>query len=120
MISLKDFRGQVVYLSFWATWCKPCLKGFEQSETIRQQLVKEGVVLINISIDEDPAVWRKTMQRIPMPGINVLATQQQILQLYGISALPAYYIVNKAGNFTYLPDEGYRDIVDEFKKLVSE
>lgn len=119
--NLNEFRGKVVYISFWATWCKPCLMGFKKTQFVRQQLKDLGVVLLNVSVDESESTWRRTMVRVPMPGLNLRANPEdtQIKKDYELSKLPAYYIVDKNGNFTYLPD-GSRDILTEFEKMVKE
>jgi hypothetical protein len=55
-----------------------------------------------------------------MPGINLYAGNDDTLKLnYELSKLPTYYIVDKVGNFAYLPD-GSRDVLEEFRKLVNE
>jgi len=118
MVSLADFKGKVVYLSLWATWCKPCLKGFEKSELIRKELEDMGVVLINVSVDRDPNVWKATMARIPMPGINLLSQDSAILSTYDAGSLPVYNIIDKKGNFAYL-SEGFRDVKEEFRNLLN-
>lgn len=117
--SLREFKGKVVYVSFWATWCKPCLMGFKKTQFVRQQLEDLGVVLINISVDQSESTWRRTMMRVPMPGINLLANpnDQEIKKNYELTKLPAYYIIGKDGNMAYLPD-GTRDILAEFEKMV--
>lgn len=118
--SLSDFEGKVVYISFWATWCKPCLMGFRQTTAIRNQLEDIGVVLLNVSLDESETIWQGTISRVPMPGINLYAGNDETLKLnYELSKLPSYYIVDKAGNLAYLPD-GSRDVLEEFRKLVNE
>lgn len=118
--SLSDFEGKVVYISFWATWSQQSLIGFRKTAAIRNQLEDIGVVLLNVSLDESEAVWKATVSRIPMPGINLYAGNDDTLKLnYELSKLPTYYIVDKAGNFAYLPD-GSRDVLEEFRKLVNE
>lgn len=118
--SLSEFQGQVVYISYWATWCKPCLMGFRKTIAVREQMEDLGVVLLNICLDEDEATWYETMGRIPMPGINLYAGNDEELKInYDLSKLPAYYIIDKNGNFAYLP-EGSRDILEEFRKMVNE
>jgi len=117
IVSLTDYKGKVIYLSFWATWCKPCLSGFKKSESIRKELADMGVVLINVSVDRDPNVWKATMARVPMPGINLLSQDSAILNTYDAGSLPVYNIIDKNGNFAYL-SEGFRDIKAEFRSLM--
>lgn len=118
--SLSEFEGQIVYISYWATWCKPCLTGFRKTIAVRNQMEDLGVVLLNICLDQNEATWQNTMVRIPMPGINLFAGNNEKLKLdYDLSKLPAYFIIDKNGNFAYLP-EGTRDVLDEFRKLVNE
>lgn len=118
--SLSEFEGKVVYISYWATWCKPCLMGFRKTIAVREQMQDLGVVLLNVCLDENETTWLGTMARIPMPGINLYAGNNEELKLnYDLSKLPSYYIIDKNGNFAYLP-EGSRDILAEFKKMVNE
>ena len=118
-VQLSDFKGQVIYISFWASWCKPCLTGFIKSEGIRNQLMDRGVVLLNVCLDDNEDKWQRTMLRIPMPGTNLYASANTPLKLqYDLSRLPAYYIIDKNGDFAYLSDNGARDILAEFDKLM--
>lgn len=119
--SLKDFEGQVVYLTFWASWCKPCLNGFKNSNNIRKNLAEQGIILVNVTTDNSKEKWKNTMERIPMPGINLFGGNNDQLKIdYELSKLPAYYIINKKGNFAYLSDKVNRDIYAEFKQLQEE
>ncbi|MEO1434695.1 MAG: TlpA disulfide reductase family protein [Bacteroidota bacterium] len=119
IVALRDFKGKIVYLSVWATWCKPCLAGFEKSRYLREELIKRGVVLINVSVDKDEQTWQQTMGRVPMPGINLLSNDNTFMQAYNITALPVYHIIDKNGKFTYLP-EGSRNILEEFERMVND
>ncbi len=120
-VNLKDFQGQVVYLTFWASWCKPCLNGFKNTTTIRQKLAAQGVVLINVTTDSSTQKWKETMDRISMPGLNLYGgNNDQLKRDYELSKLPAYYIINKKGEFAYLSDGENRDIFAEFQLLQDE
>ena len=116
--TLDEYRGKVIYLSFWASWCKPCLAGFQKSATLRKELEAAGIVLLNISIDEKEDAYDAARTRQELVGIVGLATDiPETQHLYALSTLPAYYIINKSGQFTYLSAGDSRNIVEEFRKL---
>lgn len=120
-VSLYNYRGKVVYMSFWASWCHPCLKGFQKTEHIRKELEAKGVILLNINMDDNQQAWRQTMARVNMPGINVFVDDlPKVKRLYNITSLPLYHILDKNGNYTYLSDEDNRDIIAEFEKLLNQ
>jgi thiol-disulfide isomerase/thioredoxin len=121
LYSLSQFKGKVVYISFWASWCKPCIAGFGKTADIRKQLLDKGVVLLNISIDADEQAWRKAMDKVNTPGIHLWAgNQSDFIALYELYALPVYQIIDKRGQFAYLPDDENRDIMREFDRLLGQ
>lgn len=121
LISLTDYQGKVVYVSFWASWCKPCIAGFKKSKEVRKKLQDLGVVLLNVSIDKNEEAWRDAMLRHNPLGVNTWAVSlQDLAKNYDISSIPLYHIINKQGKFAYLSDRESRDIVDEFRILVEQ
>ena len=118
--NLSDYRGQVVYISFWASWCKPCIANFKKSEQLRNDLQAMGVVLLNVSIDEDEAAFQRGLDMITPVGVNTLALQLNQTKLdYNLVTIPAYFIIDRAGQFAYLSEGGSRNIREEFRKLVN-
>ena len=120
-VALQDYQGKVVYISFWASWCKPCLKNFRNNERKRKELQDIGVVLFNVSIDEKKEAFLASLERQDILGVNVLALDTDKTKIeYNLTSIPAYYIIDKNGKFTFLSEDTSRDIVDEFREKVRE
>ncbi len=121
LVFLSDYAGKVVYVSFWASWCRPCLSGFRQTQQTRQQLSNSGVVFINVNVDEDEGVWKKTLSGLDLPGRNVFiedfATIQKDLKF---KALPHYILLNKSGLLTYLSTDDFNSASQDFYQLLRE
>ena len=107
-ISLDQFKGKVVYLNFWASWCRPCLNKMSNTNTIYDELSNKDVVFLNISLDKDEASWKKAIEQWGFKGIHLLANSNpaaNVVKLYDVTALPKYFIINKLGSFAQKPDK---------------
>jgi len=117
----SELRGKVVYISFWSSWCGPCLKGFRESKEVREQLDKEGVIFLNINIDDDFEIFERSLNRVASPGLHVFAHDRgSIGQAINFSSIPHYVVVNKSGKMTFLSSDDLIDTVDDFQKLLRE
>jgi peroxiredoxin len=106
-VSLEDFKGKVVVLNVWATWCGPCRVEMPALERLYQQLGSKGVVVLAVSID----VAKGKTDGFGNPGGDVaefvkklnltfpigLDPEQKVKQLYGITGLPTTYIIGRDG-----------------------
>ena len=120
-IYLTNFSGKVVYVSFWASWCAPCLKGFRETKDLRTQLKNSGVVFLNVNVDEREDIWRNVLARENIVGENVYGLDlKKAKEVLKISALPHYVIVNKFGKIECLSSDKLTECYDDFMKLLVE
>ena len=116
---LSDFEGEVLYLSFWASWCKPCISGFNKYRSMREEIEKLGVVMLNVSIDESPDKWKTAITEHQPTGIHATVPRDLVQDLYQMYSVPLYEIVGKRGQFLYLSDAPDRNILDNFRQFLS-
>lgn len=103
---LKQNRGKVIYLDFWATWCAPCIKEMPHSEKLRQYFKGKDVAFMFISIDEDYDLWKEnsvTKSLSNAEGNFIFENEKNALtEMLTINAIPRYVIIDKKGNFYQL------------------
>ncbi|MEM9819846.1 MAG: TlpA disulfide reductase family protein [Bacteroidota bacterium] len=105
-VSLSQFQGKVVYLNFWASWCRPCMNKMRQFKPMMKELEKQGVVFVNVSLDRNSNDWQNAVQSWQFNGVHVLAPgdiNSDIASTYEVKILPQYYIINKYGSFAQRP-----------------
>ena len=98
-LRLSDFRGKVVFLNFWATWCKPCREEMPSMEILYQNFEKDGLVILAISID------RVTTKKDIPPFVKALNLTFPILidswgqtdKRYKLMGVPETYIIDQQG-----------------------
>ncbi len=101
-VSLNQFRGKVVYLDFWATWCGPCLKEMKASNILRSRFNDGDVIFLYISLDESKDGWKKFLNEKGWnPQIHLVSNgaglQSEIAKTYNVKGLPKYILIDKDG-----------------------
>ena len=100
---LSDYRGKVVLVNFWATWCPPCRREMPSMERLSQRLKNQPFVILAINQQEDPEqVFVFTGQLDPSPTFPILFDRNsKIANAWGVLGLPASFIVDQQGRVVY-------------------
>ena len=95
-VSLSQFKGKVVLLDFWASWCSPCIADLGTLRKIKAQVAAQSVVFLNVSLDENEAAWKQAIAKHQIQGVHV-RSEQVARAYYDVGSLPRYYLVNPQG-----------------------
>ena len=123
---LSDYRGKVVLLNFWATWCPPCIREMPSMERLHQQVDAEDfkVVAVNQMEDADE-VFAFTGQLEIDPTFEILFdTNSKVSQDYAVRGLPTTFLIDKKGNIRYRAVGGrefdHIEVIKIVKQLMAE
>ncbi len=96
-VSTSNFGGNLLVLNFWATWCQPCVEEIPTLDSLQKQLAGKGLVVLGISIDEDPEAYRKFLAKNPVAFQTARETNRKINAEYGTLKVPETYIIDRSG-----------------------
>src|SRR3984885_11026643 len=84
-VDLQQFRGQIVVLNFWATWCPPCVEELPSLITMQDRMKTKGVVVLGVSIDVDEDAYHRFLKLRNVNFMTVRDPEQKVATLYGTS-----------------------------------
>lgn len=95
--SLSQYRGNVVYVDFWASWCGPCAKSFPFLNELHGQLKDQGLTVVGVNLDENATDAKAFLAKYPA-SFNIAAdTSKQCAKDFDVKAMPSSYIVDRKG-----------------------
>lgn len=96
-ITLSEYRGQVVVLNFWATWCAPCVEEVPSLVEMQRRLKAKGVTVLAVSVDVDQDAFQQFVKNHNVNLVTVRDPSGKSNQLYGTFRFPESYIIDREG-----------------------
>ena len=101
-LRLADFRGKVVMINFWATWCAPCRQELPHLNALYKKYKSKGFVLLGVNLDNDPAAARKMADEFKVSFPVLFDPEQKTGKLYRLKAMPSTVILNRSGKVRHV------------------
>ncbi len=94
---LQSFKGKVVYVDFWASWCGPCVQSFPYMNMLDRDLKAQGLQVLGVNMDENPADALAFLKSRPAAFIVALDAAAQCAQDFGVKTMPTSFLLDRNG-----------------------
>ena len=98
---LQDYRGQVVLVNFWATWCGPCRAEMPSIERLRAQMAGRPFAILAVNVGESERIAREYAASLPVRFTILLDRDTKVTRAWSARVLPATFIVGPDGRMRY-------------------
>jgi peroxiredoxin len=109
VVKLSSFKGKVVLLDFWASWCYPCRESIPGVVKLYNKYKTKGFEVVAVSIDSKKSEWKKASKYFKLPYTSLLdplGWNAPVINTYGIGGIPATYLLDKEGRIVAIDEEG--------------
>ncbi len=123
-LRLSEYRGDVVMINFWATWCGPCRQDMPLLDQLYSRYQRVGFSLLGVNIDDDSS---RAMDMIHELGVSfpvLFDARKEVSKLYDVDAMPVTVLVDREGNVRHVHKgykPGYEEMyLDQIRSLLRE
>ena len=108
-VSLSQYRGKVVLVTFWASYCAPCMQEFPSLLALHQRLPQLNI--LGVSIDDNPQAYRNFLASYHVDFPTVRDPSQEVMHRYGTVQIPEAYVINRSGHIVrkYVSAQDWND-----------
>jgi peroxiredoxin len=96
-VTLSKYRGQVVVLNFWATWCPPCVDEAPSLNALQKRIAPLGGTVLGVSVDDDQEAYQEFIKHYELSFPTFRDTTKQIPLMYGTTMYPDTYVIDRKG-----------------------
>jgi peroxiredoxin len=123
-VKLSEYRGDVVMINFWASWCAPCRQEMPLLEEMYKKYSDLGFVLLGVNVEEDSAKANDLLREVAVTFPVLFDNTNEVTKLYNVVAMPSTVLVDRDGKMRYL-HRGYlpgyeNEYVKQIKELIRE
>ena len=111
-LRLSEFRGEVVMINFWASWCGPCRQEMPLLDELYTQYQPLGFTILGVNVEEDPSKARQLLKDSPVNFPILYDDKSEVSKLYKVVAMPSTVLVDRDGNVRHL-HQGYKPGYEE-------
>ena len=115
---LQQYKGKVVYVDFWASWCGPCAKSFPFLNQMHAQLKDKGLQIIGVNLDENLEDAKGFLAKYPAEFTVMADISKDCAKSFDVKAMPSSYIIDKAGQIQHVHLGFKAGEADELKMMV--
>ncbi len=119
---LADYRGRVVIINFWATWCPPCREEMPSMQRAWAQLREQGVVMLGIDVGEDEDTIFEFTASYPVDFPLLMDRDSAVVRAWGVRGLPTTFVIDAGGRIRYRAIGGRRwddaAVLDRIRALI--
>ena len=94
-LQLNRYRGKVVVLNFWASWCAPCIEEIPSLNQLQQEMPQ--LVVVGVDVDEDPAAYHQFLAEHRVDFTTIRDAERRVNVLYGTLRFPESYVIDRDG-----------------------
>jgi cytochrome c biogenesis protein CcmG, thiol:disulfide interchange protein DsbE len=121
-VKLSNYKGKIVYLDFWASWCVPCKKTFPWMNEMQKKYGKDGFEIVAINLDKKRDDADKFLAAAPAEFTVLLDPQGATAKTFELQGMPSSFIIDRTGS-VHLVHRGFKDgqaeeLEAEVKKLI--
>lgn len=106
-LSLAGYRGKVVYLDFWASWCAPCATSLPLIDALRDEFASGDFAVLAVNVDRDRAKAEDFLRKRPIGYPSVLDPQGELPVRFGVKTMPTSFLIDRQGVIRYV-HRGFR------------
>ncbi len=123
-VSLDQYKGQVVMINFWASWCGPCRTEMPLLDKLHTRYKPMGFTMIGVNVEPDPSLAANWLKTTPVTFPILFDTKSEVSKLYSVAGMPSTVIIDRKGNLRWL-HHGYKagdenEYLDQIRALVRE